>query len=64
MVSWIVPEDQVDTLVHAIIETNRTGQIGDGKIFVLPVDGVTQIPADEPDVGTFETFEMAEEIRG
>ena len=64
MVSWIVPEDQVDTLVQAIIETNRTGQIGDGKIFVLPLDGVTQIPADEPDVGTFETFEMAEEIRG
>jgi len=25
---------------------------------------VTQIPADEPEVGTFETFEMAEEIRG
>ena len=46
MVSWIVPESQVDSLVKAIMETNRTGQIGDGKIFVLPLDGATQIEAD------------------
>jgi len=59
MVSWIVPEDQVDTLVQAIIETNRTGQMGDGKIFVLPLDGVTQIHAEHSDVEAFESFAMA-----
>src|SRR5262249_50578113 len=29
MVSWIVAESQVETLVQAIMESNRTGQIGD-----------------------------------
>jgi nitrite reductase (NADH) large subunit len=47
MVSWIVPESQVDALVKTIMEANRTGQIGDGKIFVLPLDGVMQIQTDE-----------------
>jgi nitrogen regulatory protein PII len=43
MASWIVAESQVDGLVQAIMEVNRTGQIGDGKIFVVPLDGTTQI---------------------
>jgi nitrogen regulatory protein PII len=47
LVSWIVRESQVDGLVQAVMETNRTGQIGDGKIFVLPLDGVTQIDTGE-----------------
>lgn len=33
----VVNDDQVDTAVAAIIETNQTGNPGDGKIFVLPV---------------------------
>ena len=47
MISWIVPESEVDVLVQAIMETNRTGQIGDGKIFVLPLDETMQIQTDE-----------------
>src|ERR1041385_6314199 len=47
MISWIVPESQVDAIVQSIMETNRTGQIGDGKIFVLPLDGVMQIQTGE-----------------
>ena len=43
MASWIVPESQVQALVDAIIDANWTGQIGDGKIFVLPLDGTVQI---------------------
>src|SRR5437762_5152013 len=46
MASWIVPESQVDKLVEAIMEANRTGQIGDGKIFVLPVSGAMQVGAE------------------
>jgi nitrite reductase (NADH) large subunit len=47
MASWIVPASQVQSLVDAIIETNWTGQIGDGKIFVLPLDGAVQIGTEE-----------------
>ena len=35
-----------DKLVEAIMEANRTGQIGDGKIFVLPVSGAMQVGAE------------------
>jgi len=48
MASWIVPETQVDKLVRVIIETNRTGQIGDGKIFLLPVSGMMQVASELP----------------
>ena len=33
----IVPDDKVDIVVNSIIETNKTGHAGDGKIFVMPV---------------------------
>jgi nitrite reductase (NADH) large subunit len=47
MASWIVPASQVQALVEAIIDSNWTGQIGDGKIFVLPLDGTVQIGTGE-----------------
>ncbi len=31
-----VDDDQVDRIVRCIVDTARTGRIGDGKIFVLP----------------------------
>lgn len=37
MLTVVVPDELVDTIVQTIIETNRTGSPGDGKIFVLPV---------------------------
>jgi len=43
MISWIVEEPQVEPLVQAIIEANQTGQLGDGKIFVLPVEDAVRI---------------------
>src|SRR4026208_774158 len=33
-----VPTDQVDTVVDAIATAAKTGQIGDGKIFVFPIE--------------------------
>jgi len=59
MVSWIVAESQVETLVQAIMESNWTGQIGDGKIFVLPLDGMAKICSDDPGIETVETAENA-----
>jgi nitrogen regulatory protein PII 2 len=49
MASWIVDESQVDVLVATIMEVNRTGQIGDGKIFVLPLDDVVDVSLDTED---------------
>lgn len=55
MVSWVVAESEVEDLVQAIMESNRTGQIGDGKIFVLPLDGMVQIRTEHSGAETVET---------
>ncbi len=47
MISWIVEEAQVEPLVKAIIEINQTGQLGDGKIFILPMEGASRIRTGE-----------------
>jgi nitrogen regulatory protein P-II 1 len=43
----IVPDDQVKAVVDTILESARTGQIGDGKIFVLPVEDIIRIRTGE-----------------
>ena len=40
-------DDQVDAASDAIIAAAKTGQIGDGKIFVLPLDAATRIRTGE-----------------
>ena len=43
----VVPDDAVERCVDAIIEAARTGKIGDGKIFVSPVERVVRIRTGE-----------------
>ncbi len=43
----IVADDAVRQVVAAITEAARTGRIGDGKIFVTPVDEVIRIRTGE-----------------
>ena len=42
-----VSDHFVETTVNAIVEGARTGDVGDGKIFVLPVDRVVRIRTSE-----------------
>jgi nitrogen regulatory protein P-II 2 len=42
-----VDDDQVDRVVEAIIETARTGKIGDGKIFVADLGQAVRIRTGE-----------------
>jgi len=42
-----VPDNQVDRCDEAIISAARTGKIGDGKIFVYPVEQVIRIRTGE-----------------
>ncbi len=39
----LASDDEAPALVQAIVESARTGDIGDGKIFVLPVQEVVRI---------------------
>jgi len=44
-----VPPNGADTAVEAISAAARTGQIGDGKIFVVPIDHALRIRTGETD---------------
>ncbi|MGK2872380.1 MAG: P-II family nitrogen regulator [Alphaproteobacteria bacterium] len=44
-----VSTDQVDAVIDAIVAAARTGQIGDGKIFVSPLDQVVRVRTGEKD---------------
>jgi nitrogen regulatory protein P-II 1 len=44
-----VSEPFVDITVRAILESARTGDVGDGKVFVLPVESVYRIRTRDRD---------------
>ena len=46
----VVPETVVDEVVRAITAAARTGEIGDGRIFVLPVERAYNIRTGERDI--------------
>jgi nitrogen regulatory protein P-II 1 len=43
----LVPDDKAGEVVQAIMATARTGKIGDGKLFVIPVEEVVRIRTGE-----------------
>ena len=43
----VVPEAMVKEVIDAIEKSAKTGRIGDGKIFVLPIDEVVRIRTGE-----------------
>ena len=43
----VVSDDAVDNVVNAIRESANTGKIGDGKIFVLPIEQAIRIRTGE-----------------
>lgn len=45
----VVAEEDVDRCIEVITEAARTGKIGDGKIFVSPIDRVVRIRTGEED---------------
>ncbi len=45
----VIREEQVEQCVETIIGAARTGKIGDGKIFVTPVEQVIRIRTGEKD---------------
>ncbi len=43
----VVDDMQVKQVVDTVVKAARTGQIGDGKIFVVPVDDIVRIRTGE-----------------
>ena len=47
IISIVVPDNQVKEAVDALISVNKTGQAGDGKIFVMPVSDSVRVRTGE-----------------
>ncbi|MCT0212333.1 MULTISPECIES: P-II family nitrogen regulator [unclassified Synechococcus] len=45
----VVDDDRVETVVNAIQDAARTGEIGDGKIFISPIETVIRIRTGDLD---------------
>ena len=43
----LADDGDVDRITSKLVETARTGKIGDGKVWVIPVEGVTRIRTGE-----------------
>jgi nitrogen regulatory protein P-II 1 len=48
-IELVLPEDKIDEVVELIRKTAATGEIGDGKIFIYPVESVIRIRTGERD---------------
>jgi nitrogen regulatory protein P-II 1 len=46
----VIEDEQVDMVAEKIVTTARTGEIGDGKIFIYPVTQVVRIRTGEKDL--------------
>jgi len=45
----VVDDPEVDEVVSTIVGTARTGKIGDGKVWVMPVDAVVRVRTGDQD---------------
>ena len=45
----VVGDDELDKVVDAIVNSARTGQVGDGKIFVSNIEKIIRIRTGELD---------------
>jgi len=48
-IELVVLEEDVPAVLDAIVANARTGEIGDGKIFVLPVENVVRVRTGDRD---------------
>ncbi len=47
LLTIIVPDDMAGKVVNEIIQVNKTGKPGDGKIFVCPIDSASRVRTGE-----------------
>jgi len=43
----VVPDERVQRAIDAIVQSAKTGKIGDGKVFVLPIEDAIRIRTEE-----------------
>jgi nitrogen regulatory protein PII len=56
----VVEEDDVETVKDAILRHARTGSVGDGKLFILPVEDAIRIRTGEEGEAVLQSHEGEE----
>ena len=60
----VVQDKEVDTIVKIIIDNARTGEIGDGKIFIIPVENAIRVRTGEQgDIAINKVMKTKEEAK-
>lgn len=57
----VVSESEVNVVVDTILEHAKTGEVGDGKIFILPVDAAIRVRTGERGDDVLETHDAPQE---
>lgn len=47
LISLVVPDEDVSLVVETIMRVNQTGQMGDGKLFVCPINDAVRVRTKE-----------------
>jgi nitrogen regulatory protein PII len=50
-IELIVADSSLDAAVSAIVKSAKTGHVGDGKIFIIPVDDAIRVRTEEAGEG-------------
>lgn len=56
MITVVVPDNKVELAVKTIIDINKTGSPGDGKIFVLPTSDAVRVRTSETGDAALDEF--------
>ncbi len=49
-IELLVDDDMCEEIMNVIVEAARTGQVGDGKVWAIPVDTVIRVRTGERDL--------------
>lgn len=56
MLTMVVPDNQVETVVDTLIKANQTSSPGDGKIFVMPITDAIRLRTGEAGDDALDEF--------
>jgi nitrogen regulatory protein PII len=46
-IELVCPDNSVDKAISIIVNTSKTGEVGDGKIFIVPIEEVIRVRTEE-----------------
>lgn len=60
-IECVVSDEEVDVVVNSILEHAQTGEVGDGKIFILPVETAIRVRTGERGGDVLDTHDSPQE---